>query len=76
MGNRGFVHAHEFFFLKKKKHLFLFTREPTVTYTGFLNMLLTDQERGKLLSISHAWLPYLLRLYGEKLYIRRALGIR
>ena len=76
MGNRVLFTRTSFFFEKKKKHLFLFTREPTVTYTGFLNMLLTDQERGKLLSISHAWLPYLLRLYGEKLYIRRALGIR
>ena len=75
MGNKV-LFTRTSLFLKKKKHLFLFTRETTVTYTGFLNMLLTDQERGKLLSISHAWLPYLLSLYGEKLYIRRALGIR
>ena len=63
MGNKVLFTRTSLF--KKKKHLFLFTRETTVTYTGFLNMLLTDQERGKLLSISHAWLPYLLCLYGE-----------
>ena len=75
MGNKV-LFTRTSLFLKKKKHLFLFTRETTVTYTGFLNMLLTDQERGKFFSISHAWLSCLLSPYGEKLYIRRALGIR